>query len=279
MGTTKTAGRIGRWLAAASSLAKGRFRKFIPLVLLLIGVGFAIEYAWQRWGVPAMQGPQYRLSAEQMIVTPQPAWIHTNVKEDVIRDGQLTELQLLDPHLAEKISRAFTLHSWVAKVVEVRKEYPAKLTVTVEYRQPVAMVEVAAATGPGLLFVDADGILLPSDDFAIRQTKDFLRIQAPHATPAGVYGTTWGDVRIERSARLAKYLKEHWQALGIYRIRVVEGLGTDMLLELETGDGQVVRWGHAPGEEVPPERTAEEKLRFLQAAPKGKLPESVDGRT
>lgn len=278
MGTPKTAGLIGRALAAAGSLVKGRFRRFIPLVLLLVAVGWVIEYAWQRWGVPAMNGPQYRLSAEQMIVTPQPAYIHANVKDDVIRDSQLTELQLLDPHLAEKISRAFTLHSWVAKVVEVRKEYPAKLTVKIEYREPVAMVEVTAATGPGLLFVDADGVLLPSDDFAVRQTKEFLRIQAPHATPAGVYGTNWGDVRIERAARLAKFLKGHWQAIGIYRIRVVEGLGTDMLLELETSDNQIVRWGHAPGEEVSPERTAEEKLRFLQAAPKEKLPEMVDGR-
>ncbi len=271
-------GRIGRWLSAATSLAKGRSRKLIPIVLLLGVFGWATHAAWQRWGVPATNGPQYRLSAEQMVITPQPAWIHSNVKEDVIRDGQLTELQLLDPHLAEKISRAFTLHSWVAKVVEVRKEYPGKLSVKLEYRQPVAMVEVAGATGPGLLFVDVEGVLLPTDDFATKQTEHFLRIQAPHATPAGIYGMAWGDVRIERSARLAHYLKDHWQSLGLYRLRVVEAVGGDMLLELETKDGQICRWGHAPGEEVSPERTAEEKLRFLQAAPKGKLPEAVDGR-
>jgi len=212
-----------------------------------------------------------------MLVTPQPTWIHTNVKQDVIRDSQLEELNLLDPQLTEKVGRAFALHSWVASVVQVRKSYPARITVDLNYRQPVAMVEVSSSTGPGLLFVDAHGYLLPSDDFALRQTQDFLRISAAHTAPAGVYGTAWGDVRIEQAAGLAQFLASHWKALKLYRIHAVELPGNNLVFELETKEGKRIRWGHPPGLERSPERMAEEKLRFLQAASPENLPETVDG--
>ncbi len=278
MGSGKSAGgRLGRWLAAAASITRGRFRRVIPFLALLGVVGWGTRAAWQRWGLPVTQGDRYRVTAEEMLVTPQPKWIHTDVKSDVIRDSQLGELQLLDPHLTEKISRAFALHSWVARVVKVRKEYPAKIAVELQYRRPVAMVEVASTTGPGLFFVDEQGVLLPSDDFALRQTQDYLRIQASHATPAGVYGTPWGDIRIERAAVLAKVLADHWQNLGLRRLRVADRPGSDTIFELEAKDGQIVRWGHAPGSEVPAERSADEKIRFLLAAPKEKLPASIDG--
>lgn len=278
MGSSKsTGGRLGRSLSAAASLAKVRLRRVVPFLIVFAVVGWGLHAAWQRWGLPASQSDIYRISAEQMIVSPQPKWIHADVKQEVIRDGQLTELALLDPHVTEKISRAFALHSWVAKVVQVRKEYPARITVDLQYRQPVAMVEVTSTTGPGLFFVDNLGVLLPSDDFALRQTQDFLRIQAPHTAPAGVYGTPWGDPRIERAARLAEALGKDWQTLKLYRLQVVELPGNDVVFDLEAQDGQLVRWGHTPGEEVPPERTAEEKLRFLLAAPQDKLPASVSG--
>ena len=61
-----------------------------------------------------------------------PAWIHTDVKAEVIRNASLdAALSVLDDNLTVNIAQAFALHPWVAKVTRVSKHHPARVKVEV----------------------------------------------------------------------------------------------------------------------------------------------------
>ena len=237
-------------------------------------------YAWQRWGEPGLNPADYTVTLDRLVVTPQPAWIHADVKAEVIRSAGAAQLNLRDPKLVEELATAFALHPWVASVVRVQKRYPARVEVEVEYRRPVAAVEVASQNEPGLLFIDAQGVLLPSADFAQGQAKDFLRIAAGNETPAGVYGTPWGSERIAGAARVAAAFEEtgdteikRWQKLKLYRIVPLQSSSGDLSYELRTLSDVRIVWGAAPGSEAPGEPTADEKIAALEhlVADKGPL--------
>lgn len=148
--------------------------RLITAVVIFLSVIVAGRVAWQRWGEPSLDNPAYLLGPEQIVVTPQPAWIQGDVKAEVIRDAGLIDLNLHDRQLLDKVTRAFALHSWVAKVTRVQKSYPPRLTVDLEYRKPVATVEIGETADNderGLLFIDAESVLLPSDHFSPAQAR------------------------------------------------------------------------------------------------------------
>jgi hypothetical protein len=110
------------------------------------------------------------------------------------------------------------------------------------------MVEVAINGQPGLLPVDAHGILLPPGDFSAEQARDYLRVSVPDAAPAGLAGTPWGDPRVHAATRIAAVLQEHWKKLGLYRIQVDNAIPMpqEPNFLLVTRQGARVVWGAAP---------------------------------
>jgi hypothetical protein len=134
-------------------------------------------------------------------------------------------------------------------------------------------VEVTERGAAGLLFVDAESVLLPSADFAQNQAKGFLRIAAGDVAPAGIYGSKWGDERIAGAARIAAAWGERFQTVGLYRIVAIESVGGEILYELRTQGETRALWGHAPGREATGEPAAEQKIATLLAlvADKGPL--------
>jgi hypothetical protein len=251
-------GLFGAWsrrLFAAAAL----------LGLLLAGW----SYAWRTWGEPGTTSPDFLVTAEKISSTPPPGWIHADVKAEVVKIGGLSSLSLRDPQLVDKVSRAFAAHSWVACVKKVSKHYPARIAVELEYRRPVAMVEVTWQGEPKLYFIDAASVLLPSEDFekeVKRQSPHFLRISAGDVSPAGrAFGTPWGSEKIAGAALLADALRDHWQKLGLYRVLVTEGdPNAKPMYKLETKSGTIVVWGFAPGSEAKGEQTPREKIVWLE---------------
>lgn len=285
--TTKTVRRIPQAVHAVRILLRPQHRGPI-LAAAVIGTALAgLLYAWQRWGEPGLNPAEYTVTLDRIAVTPQPAWIHADVKAEVLRSAGTAQLNLRDPQLVEALAAAFVLHPWVKQVVRVQKHYPARVNVELEYRRPVAAVEVASQNEPGLLFVDATGVLLPSADFAQGQAKDFLRIVAGNETPAGVYGTVWGSERIAGAARVAAAWEEtgvrgqgtedsapkRWQKLKLYRVVPLQSSSGEISYELHTADGARILWGAAPGSESPGEPSPEQKIAALEhlVADKGPL--------
>ena len=240
-----------------------------PLLVVLVLWG-ALHFAWQHWGREATQA-DYRITAQSLTITPQPAWIHGDLRAEVARAGGLEGLSLRDPQLVEQVQRAFALNGWVARVKEVRKRFPAEIIVDVEYRCPVAMVEVHWRGQPSLYFVDENSVLLPKEDLdksqeeRQREYQNYVRIDAGDVSPAGrIAGQPWGGAKIAGAARLAALGQGQWQKMGVRRIVVLEDLNALPLYELQAGDARVL-WGHAPGAEVSGEPEAAAKWTWLTA--------------
>lgn len=256
---------------AIVGLALGpRGRWIVGPVLVLLFLWGGLRLAWQSWGDDAARGSDYVVSAESIHVTPQPAWIHGDVRSDVVKSAGLEGLSIRDPQLVEQVQRAFSLHGWIARVLSVRKEYPARITVEVEYRHPVAMVEVVWKGEPSLYFIDKDSVLLPKDDHERSQDErqseyqNYLRIAAGELSPGSrIAGQPWGGAKIAGAARLAALGGEQWQKLGVCRVVVSDDLNAQPLYELETASAGRIVWGHAPGAEDSREPTAEAKWKWL----------------
>ncbi len=240
----------------------------------VVGVAFVAlllagwSYAWRTWGEPTATGEEYTVTPEKIELNPAPDWIQADIKSEVVRAGGLSSLPLRDPQLVDKVSRAFAMHNWIAKVQRVTKSYPAKVVVEVEYRRPVAMVEVTWHGEPKLYFIDAESVLLPSEDFEReieQKVPHYLRITAGDVAPAGrSYGLPWGNDRIAGAAKIADHWQNQWKPLGLYRILISIDPNAQPLYELATAKGTKVLWGHAPGSETPGEQTAREKVVWLE---------------
>ncbi len=253
--------------AGGSSGKRAGAGRWVIGLLLLAGAGAGLWFVvWDHVKEHVLGGAEYRVEADKIEITSPPPWIHSDVKAEVVRNASLdNSLSVLDDQLTVRIAQAFTLHPWVARVTRVSKHHPAGVTVELIYRQPVAMVEV---TG-GLLPVDGDGVLLPSEDFASADAARFPRICEIKTVPIGPQGTRWGDARVGAGAKLAALLGDEWKTFKLARIVPTTppaGVrsGDDISYEIYSQAGTRIIWGHAPGSERPGDPLAADKLERLR---------------
>src|SRR6476661_7522543 len=116
--------------------AKGRRVRIRPRVWvclsLLVGLGFAAHFLWQREAPMVARNPQYILAAERIQITPPPAWIRSDIKTQVLRDSGLTDTAtVLDDWdtLTKRVRDAFGLHPWVASVERITRRLPSSLDI------------------------------------------------------------------------------------------------------------------------------------------------------
>jgi hypothetical protein len=244
----------------------GPGRWVLLLAVLAAAAGGLWFITWDHVRDHVFSAAEYRLDPRNIEVTPPPPWIRTDVKAEVIRNASLdAALSVLDENLTVNIAQAFALHPWVAKVTRVSKHHPARVEVEVVYRQPVVMVEVSG----GLLPVDGDGVLLPSDDFSPAEARKYPRLSEVKTVPIGPQGTRWGDARVAGGAKLAALLMADWQAFKLARIvPTVPPAGVrssdDTSYELVSQGGTRILWGHAPGSERAGDPSAADKLERLK---------------
>lgn len=282
MGRSKTKAETTRW-AAWSGSWPGVVVRFLlrPGVIVhgifVMAILVAIYLAWQTWGPVVQSDRRYQITLDSVNVTPQPEWIRCDVKAEVMDANGLIHQSALDPQITVTVARAFSVHSWVAQVTRVRKSYPAQIVVELEYRRPVGMVIVPRDDGkPGVIPVDENGIVLPTEDFKKNETDspqlNYLRIDVGETRHDGPTGTAWGDDRVVGAAQVARLVESVWQAAGLYRIELAaESTGRradDLMFELVTKDDRRFLWGHSPGNERPGELSPAEKIKLLETAAK-----------
>jgi len=224
---------------------------------------FGTYFLWGRFGGHILAGKDFQVTSQSMEVTPQPEWIrHSDVASESILSGSLEGLSSRQTDLTVRVAQAFTMHPWIRRVKHVSKRYPAKVFVELEYRQPVAMVEVPG----GRLPVDTEGVLLPTVDFTAEFANRFPRITAGETNPvSSIAGSQWGDERVHSAAKLAAFLLPYWQRLGLAKIVAYRGprtvtTETPPYFVLLTKQGTNIIWGHAPTDERSGEPPAEQKL-------------------
>lgn len=243
----------------------GPGRTLVVGLLILASSGGAWYLGWQRVRGDVLAAPAYTLSPDHIVVTNRPDWMSFDIREKVFRNASLQQaLSIMDPDLNERITAAFSLQPWVAKVNHVVKQYPARVVVDLEYRRPVCVVN----TCDQLIPVDVSGVVLPAWDLPPSELARYPRVECPDlSTPRGPVGEPWGDPRVVGAARIAQTLGDRWST---YRLRQIELLPTDAqnrmedtVYEMRTHSHSRVIWGRAPGMEVPGEATTAEKLAYL----------------
>ncbi len=243
-----------------------RWIAFVGVFVAVCVVGW--KMLWEAVREQVISAADYRVDPEQIEMTPLPAWIHTDLKAEVLRDASLDgPLSLLDHELTVRVAHAFALHPWVAKVQRVSKRSPAGVVVDLDYRRPVAMVEVP---GPALLPVDGEGVLLPTADFSPQDARQYPRIAEIKTSPLGPVGTRWGDTHVTGAARIAAALLDDWETLKLHQVvpaaRQVDSSGVEAdTYELCTREGTRVDWGHPPGAEAAAEAKAAKKIERLRS--------------
>ncbi len=245
--------RITGLFAALFAPLRGRGRLVAAAIGLVLAV-WGASALWQHVREQVFTHDEYRLTPDEITITPQPPWVHGDIRADVLREqGLETGLSILDDQLVETLRQAFSLHPWVARVERVAKRYPAHVEVELTYRRPAAMVEVPG----GLYPIDVDGVLLPTNgDFPSLVVFSYPRLAGIESTPLETVGRPWGDPIVTGGARIGAALQPHWGAFNLRAIRWVKpAAGSDSsapaLYELITAGGNLIRWGAAPGSELP----------------------------
>jgi len=259
--STESTPRGAVWRVLRFCLGPGRPA---TIVVLVLGGLYGLWYlVWYGAGVKqkVMNSPEYHLALEGLEITPPPKWIKRDVRKEAYDHARLGDpLLILDERLIERLRNVFTLHPWVAKVCRIQKSAPARVTIELEYRRPVCMVEVPG----GLYPVDVEGTWLPSDFTPIEATQ-YPRLSGIDSAPMGSVGTHWGDARVVGGAEIADVLGGAWSALQLAVIRPLPAKSPDQCtFELYTRGGTRISWGHAPGMSPAGELPAAEKVARLR---------------
>ena len=260
-----------------------------PAVLVVLGYLF-----WVSYGASRLDRSLYGLEAANITLTPRPQWVPPEIIDQVYQGSQLQRLSLLDREASSTVAAAFANHPWIARVLRVQKMAGAQIKVDVEYRRPFAWVhherraspeELSALPSGGspaagaigrdgaaivdeFYIVDQNGVNLPRDGFVWEDVGRYFQIYCPDvAPPSGNVGSSYNDPRVLKALQVAAYLEPLRVPLDLERINVhtaAPAAGADIVFEVQLRDGRRINWGHAPGEEVSGESSADVKRRQLE---------------
>ncbi len=110
-----------------------------PVALLVFGY-----MAWTFWGAAVIDKSYYSLRMEQIRITPQPAWIQTDVLKEVFEGSFLKDISVLDRQATASVAQAFDMHPWIKQTHRVTKLDGGVVQVDLEYRKPIALVYLDA---------------------------------------------------------------------------------------------------------------------------------------
>jgi hypothetical protein len=243
----------------------------LVIVAAAVGGGMLV---WGRIGDRVKGRGDLVLLPEQVTVDGVAPWVRSDLPLVALRDASLAEgMPLDDPELVRRLARAFAIQPWVREVISVEIRHPPAAHVQIRCREPAAMVAVPG----GLLAVDAEAVVLPSDDFTAESAAAYPRITGVASGPQGAVGFPWGDVVVEQGAALAAAIGPDWKPLGLVECRMAAAArDTSPTWELIDAKGRVIRFGAAPGHEAAGEATAAVKIARLRALATDRGDEPVD---
>ena len=232
----------------------------------LIGLAVFLPYLIQRLPILKTR-PEYRLETRKIRVLPvSERPVPADLLEQIRRQNQLPrELSLLDPKLCKTLAAAFARHPWVSRVISVKQSFPADIVVELEFRRPVAMVQVKGGRIP----IDGVGNVLPSEDFAVADVSRYPTIRLSGAGNLTRNGGRVTEPGLIGAARVAELLAPKWshldlEAIELPRIRNSNVDPADIVLQLQAKSGSTIIWGRAPGTDHPGELTAAQKVARLE---------------
>ncbi|MCY2985926.1 MAG: hypothetical protein NTY15_20045 [Planctomycetota bacterium] len=243
-----------------------------PSLLCVIGY-----FGWLNYGAHNLDMAYYGLKKENIHITPQPPWLkETKVLDEVFQKNALSRLSLMDVKTPETLVRVFDAHHAVYKTHRVEK-MAGGVMVTIEYRMPVAMVQIPVTddtgqTKAGFFPIDKESVLLASNNFSDVRQFIFIRASGDSPFTSEREGRPFGDPRIEEAARLCSLLAPLREACKIESVNVYGSMATGKakwVLEIQTAEPKRgFKWGSCPlpGKEAVGEPPAAVKLERFKAA-------------
>ena len=235
-----------------------RWRSVLGAAFIVAAAIVCGRLVWEQQGKQVSRDADSVLTAERITVDGVPDWVTTDLKWQALRNASLDMPLPLDaPDLERRLARAFDMHPWVKHVDRVETSHPAAAVVTLTCREPIAMVRVQG----GLLPVDRDAILLPSDDFTPNSASQYTVIDGVSTSPRGPVGSPWGDVTVKEAVSLIETLSPEAAKFGLVECRRVPRESEEgNWWELVGNDKFSVLFGSAPGKSVSGEPLAAEKI-------------------
>ena len=242
----------------------------ITLAMLFVVVIPAIPALWPT----VRQNAKFQMSVDRIDLTPATRWTPHDIVESVAKNHpDWSERSLLESSLAADLAAAFAQHPWISQVDRVEKTRQGRVIVQVTYRTPVAMIE----THRGLYPVDAQGVLLPPNDFSLAESDQLPHLRQIRTMPSGPAGTVWGDPLVVSGVKLCAALmpegnlESHWVRYGLEAIvaplappGTAEITPEPPVFELLTQGGRRIIWGRPPGDDSL-EPTVTQKLGRLDS--------------
>lgn len=257
------------------------------MVLLFIGGAYALSRSIRSEEDPAL----YLVNKERIAFSTPPECISEGVLQQIagVLFANDKTFDVRDRDVTGQIAAAIEAieNPWIKSVQRVVKYYPTKVLVDIQYRRPVALVEIKGKVGDadhGLVPVDVEGVILPGggNNYFVTNIDKFPRIDVGQAFPeAGkVEGDQWGDVRVTEAAHIAAALQNVWSQLGLLRVVAASSDEGRTVYELHTTEGAHLIWGSAPGAERPHENNAAQKVGLLLALQQSQIAAgAIDLRT
>lgn len=238
-----------------------------PMILVLVITAGGVVLSAKFWSDfrEGMRGEaRFAVGPDQVQLTAQPDWIRSDFQRQALGGFDWQNRSLLDHQLVTDVGVHLENQLWVRQVQRVQK-HPGGLTVDLDYRRPVGMVELSTNQ---LYPVDTEGVVLDSGEFSPNQTHHYLRLSIaglPQSRPP--LGQPWPDLRVVEASKIADALTRadcELGVMGVYGIRRPAGT-QDAATEyrLWTARRNEIIWGHASGQETAGEAGVGQKIAAL----------------
>jgi hypothetical protein len=263
--------------AGGISLSATLFNLTSLVLVVTIATLVGTILLWKEHQAAIVELDDYVLTPDKIVINDSPDGESDKLKALIVApDKEDVQLTILDPGLVNQTANRLKKVGWVQSVQRIVKSRSG-MTIEVEYRLPVGLVELNRVTvlkwrddSPDrLLPVDRYGVVLPQAALVNRRLLRFT-IFEPRISSDNEDFSAIADDRIQGCAEIAGLLESHWRDFGFYRITTLRPAAqpSDSKIPFElwtdTRTATKVIWGNPPGKELPGEVPAKTKLQVLE---------------
>jgi len=196
-----------------------------------------------------------------------PSWTQGAIEAEIRRaPGLQGRFSIFERGLTAKLAKAYESSPWVRRVHWLKKEFPNKISMSLEIRKPIGVVRQGSAR----YLIDGDGVRLPAEYYSLpAEQLAYPYVTTARSTLVPAPGQRWDDAAIQAGAELVQFLRRN-EADTLVRITAIDvtGVGgrrrtgkSDIVLWTESGTR--IRWGCPPSCGQPDELSYPHRLRNL----------------
>lgn len=210
----------------------------------------------------------FQISPANLEFISKPDWVKGPIERQLKNFGWAGEkISLLDTDAAKKVAAALSANPMVKEVKSVERQFPDRVRVKMELREPVALV----LRGNRYYMVDAEGTRLPGE-FPSKSAVglDLILVVYVRSTPPPA-GKIWDDPAVVEASRLAGFLKGHGDLVEKARITAIDSSNIggrrsprEPEITLLTADHTKIFWGRSVYTHNVTELSAEDKISNLE---------------